>query len=124
MGSAFRKMWRGKKAALSRALPCFACFTHSWRQSGCLYGGRCDNLRDVSKSWTLEQRAQIRADLGEPSRVNLAADANDAKHFDEIWEFDMLRRGYSFSIALKNEVYSHAWNGWSLEREQTAQTEP
>lgn len=69
-------------------------------------------------------RAQIRAVLGEPSRVMLVADADDAEHFDEIWEFEVPRRGISFSIALKNEVYSHAWNGWSLEREQIAQTKP
>ncbi len=62
-------------------------------------------------------REQIRVVLGEPSRVMLADDADDAEHFDEIWEFAMPRRGYAFSIAIKNGVYSHAWSGWSLARE-------
>ena len=59
-------------------------------------------------------RAQICAILGEPSHVMFADDADGAEHFDEILEFEMPRRGHSFSIALKNGVYSHAWSGWSL----------
>ena len=31
-------------------------------------------------------------------------------------------RGYTFSVALKNEIYSYGWWGWSLTREQNAQT--
>jgi len=66
-------------------------------------------------------RDQIRAVLGEPARKTFCQDEQD---FDEIWDFAGPRRGYQFSIALKNGIYSHAWWGWSLEREQTAQTKP
>ena len=64
-------------------------------------------------------REQMRALLGEPTKISCF---DDDEIFDEIWEFATPRRGHTFSIALKNQIYSYGWRGWNLAREQNTQT--